>query len=126
MKNEKLRILYGDDNEQVKDSLASKLRTKNLEVDLASTYEETIAKARANNYDVIITDLEYTSGGREGYDVLKSIIDIPAIKILYTGNMETELAVEAFMHGAEYAILRKDESKLLSLLDKELKGGQER
>ena len=58
MENENIRILYGDDNEQIRNSLASALKLRKLEVDLASTPQEMIDKARTGNYAALVTDLE--------------------------------------------------------------------
>lgn len=120
MKN---KILIGDDKEQVRTALARALKLRNLEADLVSTPEEIIAKAKAGNYGVVITDLEYTDNGREGYEILRQIKDIPALKILYTGQMGFEYAAEGFAEGADYVVLRKDESQLMELLDNELNLG---
>ena len=120
MKN---RILIGDDKEQVRTALARALKLRKLEADLVSTPEETIAKARTGNYSAVITDLEYTENGREGYEVLRQIRNIPALKILYTGQMGFEYAAEGFAEGADYVVLRKDESQLMELLDKTTEGG---
>lgn len=117
------KVLYGDDKEEKRNVLANELRLRNLEVELARTPQELVAKARANKYDAIITDLEYTPEGREGYDVLRQIRKLPALKVLYSGVCGFEYAAEAFESGADYAILRKDQSQLMELLDKEL-GGQ--
>jgi len=122
---ENKRILYGDDNEQMRSSLARALKLRNLEADLASTPEETIAKARANNYAAVITDLEYSAGGREGYDVMREIKDLPALKVLYTAQSGFEYTAEALVNGADYAVLRKDPAQLINLLERELNLGGE-
>jgi len=121
---ENKRILYGDDNEQKKESLARELRLRRLEVDLASTPAETISKARAGNYFAVVTDLNYTEEGTEGYEVLKQLKDLPAKKILYTGQAGFEYVADGFMHGADYVVLSKHEKSLLEVLDKLLKGGE--
>ena len=119
---ENKRILYGDDNEQLRNSLARALKLRKLEVDLASTPQELVTKARANKYHAVITDLDYTSEGREGYSVLKEIKDLPTLKVLYTGQAGYEFLPEAFESGANYAILNKNQHQLMDLLDKELGG----
>lgn len=114
------KILYGDDNEQSRKSLAKALKLRGLEADLASTPQEFLEKARANQYHALITDLEYTEGGREGYEVLREIKDLPTLKILYTGVSGFEYEAEAYMNGADLAVLRKDSSALMKMLDEKL------
>ena len=123
---ENKKILYGDNRADMREALVNALKLRNLEVDLASTPQETITKAKAKEYGVIITDLEYTPNGREGYEVLRQIKDLAALKILYSGVTGFEYEVDAFDAGADYAVLRKDQSRLLELLDKALKGGKEK
>ena len=113
-----LRILVGDDNESLERALARALSLNGFETDSASTPQETIAKARANDYFAVITDLEYTDGGREGYEVLRQIRDSPTHKILYTAQSGFEFAAEGFAEGADYVILRKKHSELIELLNK--------
>ncbi len=116
------RILIGDDNEQIRKSLARTLKLRKLETDLASTPEEVIRKAKANNYSAIITDLEYTEGGREGYEVLRQIKETPSVKILYTGQIGFEFLAEGLANGADYVVLRKEISQLTEVLDKIIRG----
>jgi CheY-like chemotaxis protein len=114
------RVLYGDDKEQNRNALARALRLRNLEVDLVSSPQELVAKARAEKYRVIVTDLDYTLEGREGYQVLKEIRNLPALKVLFSGVCGFEYEAEAYEKGADYAVMRKDSSALLKLLDEKL------
>ena len=120
LKMETKRILYGDDKEEMRNALARALKTRNLELELASTPQEIIAKAKANNYHAIVTDLDYTNEGREGYEVLRQLKDLPALKVLYSGVCGFEFMAEAFDNGANYVVFRKDQSELMKILDKEL------
>ena len=118
------RILYGDDKEMNGKALARALRGIGFEVDLAINPQEFLAKARNGNYRALITDLEYTDGGREGYEVLKQIRNLPGLKMLFSGVAGFEYEAEAYECGADFAVLKKDQSRLLEILDKEL-GGKE-
>lgn len=117
-----MRILVGDDNPQVRESLARDLKLRNLEVDLVSNPQEVVAKARTGNYDVVVSDLQYTPEGREGYDVLRELQNIRAKKVLYTAQSGFESESEALELGVDYFVSAKDASRLYKLLD-ELKGG---
>ena len=118
----RMRILVGDDNPQVRESLARDLKLRNLEVDLVSNPQEVVAKARTGNYDVVVSDLQYTPEGREGYDVLRELQNIRAKKVLYTAQSGFESESEALELGVDYFVSAKDASRLYKLLD-ELKGG---
>jgi DNA-binding NtrC family response regulator len=113
-----MKVLIGDDKEEVRNTLESALKLRKLEADLVSTSKETIAKAKTGNYSVVITDLEYTKNGEEGYEVLREIRDLPALKILYTGLEEFDCAIQGITKGADYVILGKDVSQLMELLEK--------
>ena len=113
-----VRVLFGDDKPEIREDLTKALRECKLKVDLASTPQEVIAKARAGNYLAVITDLNYTRDGNEGYDVLRELRDNSSCKILYTAKMGFEFAAEGLEKGADYVILRKDKSQLIELVTK--------
>jgi CheY-like chemotaxis protein len=119
------RILYGDDNEQNRNALARALKLRNYQVDSTSDAKEFVARARANPYHALITDLEYSKDGKEGYQVLRAIRELPALKVLFSGVAGFEYEAEALESGADYAVLRKDSSALMKLLDEQLNSGGE-
>lgn len=120
-----LMVLYGDDKLEMRNALARVLKLRNLEVDLASSPEEFLKMARSGNYGALITDLEYSPQGREGYEVLRQIRELPALKVLYSGANGFEYAAEAYENGADLTVLGKNESSLMSLLDEKLNSGGE-
>ncbi|MBT3985544.1 hypothetical protein HOD38_06185 [archaeon] len=92
------KILVGDDN------LIHARRNfpyiPNAEIDFVDNPDEVIARAR--DYDLVITDLNYTPGGEEGYRVLDELQDLEVRKILWTGNAyETGVKERAESLGAE-------------------------
>ncbi|MEI7718726.1 MAG: response regulator [archaeon] len=111
------RVLIADDKEMNRNILARALKARGLESDLASTPQQAVSMARERPYNVIITDLEFTEGGREGYRVLEQIQSLPAMKILYTGAAGFEYAAEGFTSGADYVVLGKDQKALFNLLE---------
>jgi len=119
------RILYGDDNEQNRNALARALRLRKYEVESVGTPQEFVAKAKANSYHALITDLEYTENGREGYEILRQVRGIPALKILFSGVAGFEHEAEAYESGADFAVMKKDSSALVKLLDEKLNSGGE-
>jgi len=114
------RVLIGDDNEQMLRSLGRVMRMKGLEADLSTTPEEVIEKAKTGDYFAVVTDLEYTEGGREGFQVLDAIKDIDSVKILYTARREFEVVADGLVNGADYVIPGKDSSQLFEVLSKSL------
>lgn len=121
----KMKVLYGDDRLENREALAGELRSRGLDVDLAASVEEMLAKAKANSYHAFVTDLEYTEGGREGFDVLRQLKSYSGLKVLYSGISEFGAEVEALERGADYAVLRKNQPVLLEVLARELKLGGE-
>lgn len=119
MTNENLdkRVLIGDDNQTIRAELLESLVRKNFAVDLASTPEEMIQKAKSGDYFAVVTDLEYTPQGREGYAVLDELKENPALKILYTGKREFECVAEGLVFGADYVITKKDQTQLIEVLE---------
>jgi DNA-binding response OmpR family regulator len=111
------QVLIGDDEEEVRTALARELELMQFEVDLARNPQEVIAKARTNIYSAVVTDLEYTVDGREGYQVLKEIKDVCAVKILYTGLSGFEHVLEGFEHGADHVVLGKNQLTLVEILN---------
>jgi len=109
-------ILFADDNAEILRSMERALRTRGLKPDLASNPDEAVKMARAKPYLAIITDLEFTPDGREGYDVLEQISDLPAVKILYTGRRDFETVAEGLVKGADHVVLDKKYSELMEIL----------
>ncbi len=78
------------------------------EVEFVETPEQVIEKALGGGYTVIVTDLDYTPRGREGFKVLEALKDVDARKVLYTGAaQEPGVKERAKELGAE--VLDKDE-----------------
>lgn len=118
-------ILYGDDNEQKGLKLAQELRSRNYQVDLVSSPKEIASRAMAGNYGAVVSDLDYSPEGAEGYEVIRQIRDVPSLKVLFTGRSGFENAVEGLEGGADYVVLHKNFGELVEILEKELKGGDE-
>jgi len=115
------KILIGDDNTEFLASFSRALRRPGIEVDTATTPEGVVAKAKQTRYDKIVTDLDYTDEGGEGYRVLQEIRELAEVRILYTAKAEVEgVREEAERNGATHTINKRDFSGLMKLL----KGGE--
>ena len=127
-----MKILIGDDKQEEREKLARAL--SGYDLTLAETPEEVVNKARQIKYDAVVTDLEYTEGGQEGYEVLRQIQDLTENRILYTGARGFELVIEGTLAGATEVVEGKNSSELLRILSEldskreniELKGGERR
>jgi len=94
------KIIVGDD--RIDFARANFPFIPNAQVDFFEFPLDVINGAKTGQYSTVVTDLEYTSGGREGFEVLEAIRDVNARKILWTGaahleevqNKARELGVE--------------------------------
>lgn len=77
------RILVGDDRLEFARSNFPSI--PNAEVEFVDNPRRVIEKAQAGEYSMVVTDLEYTQGGREGFQVLEALRENKARKILWTG-----------------------------------------
>jgi hypothetical protein len=100
------RILVGDDRIELVKRLFPYI--PDAEVEFVETPEQVVERALAGGYTVIVTDLDYTPRGREGFKVLEALKGVPARKVLYTGAaQEPGVKERAKELGAE--TLDKDE-----------------
>jgi DNA-binding response OmpR family regulator len=115
--NQKRRILIGDDNERMLGSLARMARRYFDRIDASSNHQEVIGLAR-NGYDVIITDLEYSEGKSEGYDVLQAVRECAPLRVLYTGRgEESDVQDRAKKCGATH-VFSKGTADLMEFISK--------
>ena len=105
-KNKLENILLGDDRlDFAKEAMPY---IPGAEVTYVSTPEEIVAEAKTGKYDLIITDLQYTPNGSEGFSVLEQLQDLDTRKILWTAaaGMD-EVKTKAKEYGVE--LLNKNE-----------------
>lgn len=112
------KILVGDDNVGYAKKVF--LSIPNATVEFVSTPEALIEKARTGNYSIIVTDLNYTKMGWEGYAVLKALKGVAARKILWTGDAYMkEVQDKGKSLGAE--VLGKGEEETRDYLEGKIK-----
>jgi hypothetical protein len=100
------RIILGDDNLDF--AKASFPYIPNSTTEFVNNPEELIEKAKTGEYSMVITDLDYSLRGAEGFQVLEALKDSNARKILWTGRAsEQEVRTKGQELGAE--VLDKDE-----------------
>jgi len=116
------KILIGDDDVEIVASLSRFLKSPTLEIDIAYTPQDVINNARQKSYDKIVTDLDYTEGGEEGYQVLNQVRELAPVKVLYTSKAYSEKVKErAYKEGATHLIPKSNMSDLIKLLKEERK-----
>jgi two-component system response regulator HydG len=94
------RILVIDDDPGVRDSMERMLHGAGYTVQTAGSGEDGFELARANGYDVIVSDMRMA--GMSGIDVLKRLRDqrVDSAFIIMTGFGTVDSAVEAMKLGA--------------------------
>jgi len=97
---EKDRVLLVDDEIDFVETLAERLRNRGIEVDFATSGEESIEKVKTKDFDAVV--LDFAMPGLNGIDTLKAMRehnpDIQAM--LLTGQATIKTAVEATRLGA--------------------------
>jgi two-component system response regulator AtoC len=101
-----MNILIADDNENLRNVIASELREEGCSVAVAADGVAALALIEKNDFDVLLLDLSMPLLG--GMEVLKKIkaLKIPGEVIVLTGNGTVSVAVEAMKLGA-YDFLTK-------------------
>lgn len=100
------RILVGDD--QTEFARQNFPYIPDAEIEFVSTPEEVVEKGKTGDYSIVITDLNYTPNGQEGFKVLEELKGLGARLILWTGNAyDPGIRAKGEELGAE--VLDKDE-----------------
>jgi len=101
-----IKILVGDDDlEFARQSMPN---IPNAEIEFVETADAAIRRAASDEFDIVITDLNYTPSGEEGFEVLKSLKGVMARRILWTGaGQDPAVRAKAAEFGAE--VLAKNE-----------------
>ncbi len=94
------RILVVDDEVEFADTLAERLRTRGLEVDVVHNGNDALAKVRERPYDALI--LDFAMPGMDGIETLKKLVaQTPDVQVmLLSGHATIKTAVEASKLGA--------------------------
>src|ERR1700751_5976734 len=126
------RILIADDQPDVLNALRLLLKGQNYETEAVTSPAELLAAVSANEFDLLLMDLNYardTTSGREGLELLaklKGLDDPPAIVVM-TGWATVGLAVEAMQYGvADFIEKPCSNARLLEILQKQVPLGRDR
>jgi len=127
-----LRILVGDDQQDVLEALRLLLKGAGYQSVLVDSPQALLRAARAEPFDLILMDLNYardTTSGAEGLDLLSNLEKqenaAPVIVMTAWGNVD--LAVEAMRRGAcDFVQKPWDNSRLLGTITKQAAAASER
>ncbi|MCT4614473.1 MAG: sigma-54 dependent transcriptional regulator [Marinifilaceae bacterium] len=125
MKNS--NILIVDDNQELLIALKIILKSHVKNIKCISSPNQLISSLQANNYDLVLLDMNFKAGlntGNEGIYWLNEIrkLDSDIAVVLITAYGDTQLAVKAIKNGANDFIEKSwDESMIISTLKSVLK-----
>ena len=99
------RLLVVDDNEDILHAARLLLKRHFTSVQTLSDPSQLAALVRANSFDVLLLDMNFTSGADDGSEGLARLsevlaIDAQAVVVLVTAHSDVELAVQAMKKGA--------------------------
>jgi signal transduction histidine kinase len=132
------RLLVVDDEESIVLTISEVLRIEGYAVDVASSGREAVARLRAGEFDLVLTDLHMEDG--DGLNVLEEVrLRSPlTITIVLTGFAAVETAIAALRHGAydyltkpciidelKHTVRRAIEHRQLMLAEREARSGLE-
>ena len=116
------KVLIADDQPDVLTALRLLLKGEGYETETAVTPAEVIASVTADEFDVVLIDLNYTrdtTSGREGLDLLSKLgaADATLPVVVMTAWGSVELAVEAMQRGARDFVQKPwDNARLVSVV----------
>jgi DNA-binding NtrC family response regulator len=93
-------VLLVDDEEEFVATLATRLETRGLKVDVAHSGEAAIEKVKEKSFDAILLDLAMP--GMDGIETLKRLRELnpDSQVVLLTGRATVKTATEAMREGA--------------------------
>ncbi|MFP4529621.1 MAG: response regulator, partial [Candidatus Kapaibacterium sp.] len=98
---ENTKVLLVDDEPEFTATLAERLATRELEVDVSDNGADALSKVRDKNYDAVVLDMAMP--GLDGIETLKLMLEKnPDLQIIFlTGYATVEKSVEAIKLGAK-------------------------
>jgi len=124
------KTLIADDQPDVLEALRLLLKSEGYQIEAVNSPSAVLDKLKAQPYDLLLMDLNYTrdtTSGKEGLDLLARIQDIdqtlPVVAMTAWGSVE--LAVEAMQRGVRDFVLKPwENSKLLRTLRDQIEQGK--
>ena len=113
MSESKCRILYVDDHEDSAEMLKLMLAGEDLEVEIAHSVEQALAKARVSSFDLYVLDKRLPDGS--GTDLCRMLnLATPGVPcIFYTGDTYEIHRQEALAAGAREYVAKPNVDALI-------------
>lgn len=94
------RVLLVDDEVEFVETLAERLQTRGLDVEVANNGREAIERVQTSDFDAVV--LDYAMPGLDGIETLKEMLNVNGDlqAMLLTGHATVKTAVEATRLGA--------------------------
>jgi len=115
----KMKVLFVEDNESARETIARLLKRFFIYLDTASNGEEGLEKFKQNHHELIITDINMPY--MNGFEMIEHIKDIKkdVYTLVITAYNETEYFLEAIKLGVDGFILKPiDLDQITSMLGK--------
>jgi DNA-binding NtrC family response regulator len=112
----RLRILFVDDKEGIRQTFPPTLKEEGFEVRVASSVAEALAEIDASAYDVLLADLNMQEEG-DGWRVVGAMrrLHPECINLILTGYPGFKSALQAIRHGAsDYSAKPADKKELIT------------
>lgn len=123
------RTLIADDQPDVLEALRLLLKGEGYETQAVTTPSDVIKALKANDFDLLLMDLNYardTTSGQEGLDLLSRVqaVDSTLPIVVMTAWGSVELAVEAMRRGVRDFVLKPwENNRLLTILRTQIEMG---
>jgi len=124
------RVLVGDDQPDVVESLRLLLKGEGFRIQSAASPAGILRAIEAEEFDALLMDLNYardTTSGREGLDLLARVqsLDATLPVIVMTAWANVEIAVEAMRRGARDFVQKPwENARLVTILRTQIELGQ--
>ncbi len=124
------RALVADDQADVVESLRLLLKGEGFRIDSATSPQGVLRALEAQDFDVLLIDLNYardTTSGQEGLEMLARLraLDATLPVVVMTAWSSVELAVEAMRRGARDFVSKPwDNARLLAILRTQVELGR--
>jgi DNA-binding NtrC family response regulator len=116
------RLLFVDDEEAIRITLAAILRRYGYTVTLAATVTHAIKEIKTQEFDLLLSDLNI-DGLRNGFEVIRAMQEINpnCVKIILTGHPDLESEEQGVHLGVdEYIAKPAGVDMLMALLEEKL------
>ena len=101
------RVLFVDDEESIRVTLPAVLGDRGLDVAVAATTPEALAKMQAGRFDVLLADLNIGQAG-DGITLARTMrqINPQCVRLILTGSPALDSAIDAIQHEVDGYVVK--------------------